>query len=813
MALFVKKITDPEEAYKRLISDNQKVSGPARQEFVASMDHGLVEFLYDKYNEAGDLLEKLAIIETYAAYRKDITEEDMRLILKLVNGADPEVVEALKQVLVGLNETNLMAATELLASTTDQSIHDIIQHGIGESGVLGRILEKWNRFSLKEQVLYIGEIVLIQSPKTYPIFLEIMKEETVVEKQDDKKILQVEFTKHLDKIKSPDFMDLCIKELPAIAASVRYPLFKGMQTHGKIFYEKIFDGLAKKSENLRLASIRLMDQLVDANSYPYLFPFLLDTGKSVPSASAEAIVKIVKGFCEDLEAMGEESRKSKATKEKMDYFVPPLVSCLDDRYSAVSKSITECIIRIGRYDVNVILANLPSIFEQSEIYFRNYLRGLDVSNRKNLLIKACSYPNVETGRTAIKLLSDPSEAYVVETINTILLDHFLEIPEEIQMGLISLMNDPKMQRCSAEIVNHEDPEIRKKIIKILGESGAPNALGIISDKLLDPDVGVRQEIITALQFEHFQTHEGLDLLIRLLDDTEPDIALKALEVLKELDDPRIMVSLTNLIDGGQSNKVRDKAKEVMSSITRRKYIGMFNSMSPESRLAVGRSLIKMDPYFLEDVSRDLSHSDAAVRLLSAQILETLYLEVNADLKTNLIVAIKDPDPKVRSVIVMILGRIGGVAVEGLLVSCLADKDNRVRANTIEALLFVSDISIAEKIVPFLSDTNNRVRGNAIMTLWKIGYYKVYDSIVHMFKSEDKWMRSSVAFAVGELQDIRFLPVLVNNLNDKDPDVRRNVVKALSKTADPYTLAPYIRPLRFDPDEMVRKEVVAALTIK
>lgn len=813
MALFVKKITDPEEAYQRLISDNEKVSSMARQEFVASMNHGLVEFLYDKYGEAKDLLEKLAIIETYAAYRKDITEEDMRLILKLIVGSEPEIRDALKEVLVGMNETNLMAATEVLTNTTDPDIHDLIQHGIEESGVLGRILEKWNRFTLKEQVLYIGEIVLIQSPKTYPIFLEIMKEETVVEKQDDKKILQVEFTKHLEKIKNPDFMDLCIKELPSIAPSVRYPLFKGMQSHGKNFYEKIFDGLSKKSENLRLASIKLMDQLVDENSYPYLFPFLLDTGKSVPGATAEAIVKIVRGFCDELEGMGVEGRKSKTVKEKMDYFVPPLVACLDDRYSAVSKSITECIIRIGRYDINIILANLPSILEQSEIYFKNYLRGLDVTNRKNLLIEACRFSDVQTGRTALKLLSDPSEAYVVETINTILLEHFLEIPEEIQMGLLNLINDPKMQKCTAEIVNHEDPEFRKKIIKILGESGAPNALSIISAKLEDPDLGVREEIIAALQFEHFQNKEGLGLLVKLLEDVEPTIVLKAMEVLKDLDDPRIMVSLTNLIETTEHAKVKTKAKSVMTDITRRKYFEMFYSMVPDTRLAVGKSLIKMDPYFLEDVSRDLSHTDASVRLLSAQILETLYLEVNADLKTNLIVAIKDPDPKVRSVIVMILGRIGGVAVEGLLVSCLSDKDNRVRANAIEALLFVSDISIAEKVVPFLSDTNNRVRGNAIMTLWKIGYYKVYDSIVMMFKSEDKWMRSSVAFAVGELKDIRFLPVLVSNLNDKDADVRRNVVKALSKTADPYTLAPYIRPLRFDPDEMVRKEVAAALTIK
>ena len=51
------------------------------------------------------------------------------------------------------------------------------------------------------------------------------------------------------------------------------------------------------------------------------------------------------------------------------------------------------------------------------------------------------------------------------------------------------------------------------------------------------------------------------------------------------------------------------------------------------------------------------------------------------------------------------------------------------------------------------------------------------------------------------------------LRDPDADVRRNVILALAKIAPPYMLAPYIRPLRFDPDENVRKEVLAVLSPK
>lgn len=812
MALFVKKITDPEEAFQRLIKKDKKASDGAKAEFVASMNHGLVEFLCDKFNETPEQENRLLILETFSAYKENLSEEDFRIILKLFTNSDVLLKEVFKEILSGLNEHNLKAATEILTTSMEPDVHKTIQYGIENSGVLGRILEKWNKFSLKDQIIYIEEIVLIQSPKTYPIFLEIMKEEANEANKDDKKILQVEFSKHLDKIKNPDFMDLCIKELPLIASSMRYPLFKSLQGHGKAFFEKFFDGLSKKSENLRLQSIKIMDQLVDPNSYPYLFPYLLDTAKSVPSTTAEAISKIVKNFCDELEGLGEEGRKSKAIKEKLDYFVTPLVLCLDDSYSMVIKSITECIIRIGKFEENVILANLPLIYKHSESYFTNYLRGLDVNNRKRLLIKACCYENIETGKTALTLLSDPSEGYVIETLNTLILEHFLSIPKAIQVGIINLMNDPKMQNYATEIINHKDPEFRKNIVKTLGESGAPNALTLIGTKIRDPEVSIREEILNILDLPHFKNMGALDLMIVLLSDINADLVIKTIEKIREYDEPKVILALTKLLSCADQ-KLRKSAHEAIAYITKRKYLSGFLQMSPEARLAVGMSLIKMDPTFLEETTKNLSDNEPSVRLLSAQILESLYLSINPDLKANLIVAIQDPDPKVRSVVVMILGRIGGVSVEALLVSCLSDRDDRVRANAVEALLSVADISIADKILPCLTDTNNRVRGNAIMTLWKLGYYKVYDSIVEMFRSNDKWMRASVAFAIGELKDIRFLPVLVNNLNDKDPDVRRNVVKALSKVADPYTLAPYIRPLRFDTDEKVRKEVAAALTIK
>ena len=476
------------------------------------------------------------------------------------------------------------------------------------------------------------------------------------------------------------------------------------------------------------------------------------------------------------------------------------------------KTLTECLLRLGKYLPDVILRNFAKLYRFNENYVKNFLRGLQPELRKDLLIKACCYKDEETGKTALKLLSDPTENYIIETLNTLLLEHFMEVPHNLQTEVINLMMDPRLQRFVTEVLYHQDPELRSRILWILGESGSQNALQIIETKLRDPDYIVRENILKILDLPHFRNEAGTEMLLNLLKDTDSNIVLQTIEKLKERDHPAIIGSLSKLMSS-TSNDIKASAHKAIAHITRRKYISGFDKMNDETRLAIGTSLIKMDPTFMEDITRDLSASDQRVRVMSAKILEILCDYIPPELKTNLIVAITDPDPQVRAVVIMGLGKIGGPSVAGMLVSYLKDQDDRVRANAVEAMQFVGDQSLINDIVPCLYDDNNRVRGNTIITLWKLGYYQIYEAVVNMMRDQDKWMRASAVFALGELRDTRFFPMLISVLRDQDPDVRRNVIVALAKIAPPYALAPYIRPLRFDPDENVRKEVMAVLSPK
>ncbi|HMM59277.1 MAG TPA: HEAT repeat domain-containing protein, partial [Candidatus Rifleibacterium sp.] len=114
----------------------------------------------------------------------------------------------------------------------------------------------------------------------------------------------------------------------------------------------------------------------------------------------------------------------------------------------------------------------------------------DPAIRKNLLINACCYKDVETGKTALKILGDPTENYIIETLNTLLLEHFMEVPPAVQAETIQLMMDPRLQRFVTEVLYHQDPALRSRILTILGESGLQNALQILETKLRDPDYSV-----------------------------------------------------------------------------------------------------------------------------------------------------------------------------------------------------------------------------------------------------------------------------------------------------------------------------------
>lgn len=810
MGWFSKGITDPEKTYESLISEDKSTSERAANDFVNNINNDYVHLLCEKFEETDQRDIRLKITDIFAKCRSSLGQAEMRRVLKLICLCKSPVRESFKEILQDLREVNLKAVTDTLAETTDRDIYHLVQDAIEKSGILDRMLAQWDSYSVKDQILYMEELIRIQNPKTYPILMDILKDARFADNKDERRIIQMEFTKHIDKIKSPDFLDFIIKRLPEISSSMRYPVFKCLQKHGDSFFSQLFDGLEKKNDAFRQHTFKLLEQLSDPLSYKYLFPFLLDKSSGIPPTVRTTISNIVKSYCDNLSELKPNRLKSEETQNAILDFVQPLESCLNSKYAASIKVLTESILRIGRYQIEVILRNFYKIYNHNEVYFKSFLRGLEVNNRKNLLIKACCHEELETGLAAVKLLSDPAEDYILATLQAVFKNYFLSMKPDVQKEMVSLTFQPKLKHLLTDAIRHDDHQQRSRILWILAESNNPKALDMISDRVTDSDYSVRENILKILDLKQFQNLHGTGVLLNLLKDTNTDIVLKTIEMLKEREHPNTIKTLTKYMNS-HIKEIAHAAHKATAYITRRKYLSGFFKMNDEMRLKVGTSLIKLDKDFMEDMSRDLSDTDQKTRVLAARVLEVLCEHLSPDHKTHLIVAIQDPDPHVRAVVIMGLGKIGGPSVANMLTSFLKDPDDRVRANAVEALAEVGDESVTDDVLACLYDEHNRVRANAVSTLWKLGYYNIYDAVLGMFKHKDKWMRASVAFALGEIKDPKFLPILLQFLKDTDPEVRRNIVKALGKIATPWQLAPYIRPLRFDSNEGVRKEVLSILS--
>ncbi|MFZ2957430.1 MAG: HEAT repeat domain-containing protein [Candidatus Ozemobacteraceae bacterium] len=810
MGWFTRKITNPVEAFGRLTSPDKKASQEAMEEFKGSINNNLVLFLVEKFEENKVLDTRLKILEIFAGVSATLGVDDLREILKLIAYPENILREAFKEILRNITEEQLRPIAELLCTTTDPAIREILQFAVEHSGVIDRLLKKWAAYSSKEKILFLEQIIQLQNPRMYPIFFDILKEEVADSKREEKKLIQIEFARHVEMIKDPGFMEQVIKQLSSIDPVMWYPAFKCMQAQGEPFFKKLFDGLEKKSEGFRLKVLQLVEQLSDPLSYPYLFPFLLDKCKTIPQIVQNTLQTIIRRFVEKLDALTPGVLKSPATIDRINFYVRPLEKCLTDSYLHTSKIVCESLLRIGRYHQETILKNLPKIHKYNENFLFTFIKGLEVGDRKDLLINACCYPQIETGRAALVLLSNPSENFIIETLNTLLLEYFMKVPPIIQGEVIALMMNPQLKRFMEEVLLHNDPDVRSRILQVIGENGSASALQILIGKMRDPDPSVRVTILKLLQLPHFQNDTGTEGLIEFLKDSDQAIVLQTIANLKMRDHPKILGSLTRLLAGNEK-KIRDTAQAAIAYLTRRKFMNSFDQISPETRLAIGNSLVRMDADFLEDMTRDLSAPDQKARVLAAKILEVMCDHIPSDVKVNLIVAIQDPDPQVRAVVVMCLGKIGGPSVANMLMQFLTDQDDRVRANAVESMAGVGDLSHVNKILPLMYDKCNRVRANALITLWRLGYYQIYDSVVEMLRNPDKWMRASAIFALGEIKDQRFIPVLVQCLRDPDAGVRKNVIKSLGHLAEPLMLAMYIRPLRFDPDETVRKTVIDILS--
>jgi HEAT repeat protein len=238
-----------------------------------------------------------------------------------------------------------------------------------------------------------------------------------------------------------------------------------------------------------------------------------------------------------------------------------------------------------------------------------------------------------------------------------------------------------------EILNDENPDVRSKVVYILGKIKDPRAVEPLIEALKDKDSGVRWVAATALG--RLRDPRAVEPLVEALKDENRRVRAEAAEVLGELKDLRAVEPLIEALKD-KEGYVRAKAAEVLGKIK--------------------------DPRAVEPLIEALKDKDSDVRQSAAIALGDLK-----DLRAvdPLIEALKDEDWRVRQGAASALGKLKDLRAVERLIEALKDKDPVVRWVAATALGELKDPRAVEPLIEALKDKHGHVKERAEEALQKI----------------------------------------------------------------------------------------------
>lgn len=319
-------------------------------------------------------------------------------------------------------------------------------------------------------------------------------------------------------------------------------------------------------------------------------------------------------------------------------------------------------------------------------------------------------------------------------------------------------------RFGAPAVEHliaalKDPDanVRYSAASALGQIGDSRGVEPLITTLKDPNATVRGYAAEALGV--VKDPRGVNPLITALKDTDSLVRRKAVEALGRIKDSRGVEPLIAALKDTDS-KVQGNAAEALAEMK-----------DPRATIA------------LVDALKHEAHSgisgydaDRALRIIGAPAVGPLVL------------ALKDPDWKVRKDVVYELGEIKDPSAVEPLIAAMKDKVWIVRCTAFEAL---EDIKAAppEPLIMALKDTDAFVRLNAAELLGNLGPAAV-GPLIAALKDADPHVRLGAAYALGASAspDPRSIEPLKAMLKDPDWRVRVIAVSGLGKAEQPQDSA-------------------------
>ncbi len=209
-------------------------------------------------------------------------------------------------------------------------------------------------------------------------------------------------------------------------------------------------------------------------------------------------------------------------------------------------------------------------------------------------------------------------------------------------------------------------------------------------------------------------------------------------------------------------------------------------LSPESRIAMGRALVKIDRYFHHEIVAQMESDDPEARLRVISIVRQLDRETYFE--EQLLRMAEDNDVRVASSAITVLSSLSdSSAAVSVLERALKHDNDRIRSNAIEALEKMDRLDdVYESLVRIASGDGNRSRGTAIRVLMNMPMSEVMPALLDMLGDDESAHRVSALWVVRELGLLGVVNQ-VAELAKVDPvgKVRQRAVRVIREMAENY----------------------------
>ncbi len=311
--------------------------------------------------------------------------------------------------------------------------------------------------------------------------------------------------------------------------------------------------------------------------------------------------------------------------------------------------------------------------------------------------------------------------------------------------------------------------------------------------------------------------------IKLLDSSEVSVRANAAAALGPLRDGRAVEPLIRLLDD-KSIWVRCSAADALGIIGDSRAVApLVNAL----RLPLTAHRSEHDADFSRWL-QERGYGDLAnVAFNLRDSAEKALTMISAPGVEQLIMYLDDEDSYVRSVVVRVLGKIGGARTAETLITILGDEEVEVRRNVAESLGKVGNVAAVDPLLTALDDEDDRVRRAAIKSLGWIMDERAVEPLIDVLKEAKGRMCAVAAEALGRLGDTRAVEALaaipgrVDDLESEwfderlkqieaaqieDAAIVETIIARMWETENPYKRAreaahEALRKLGYGPDAM------------